>query len=100
MIRYGGSQVRTAVHGEITPAGGVITSQVIGFDYPALLAVAERIGIEVDRGVMARLWYFEAFMLEMLKHGHGCDAQTRANCEAQFGEFLDWACSKCDKKTR
>ena len=98
VIRYGGSQVRTAVYGEITPMGGMITSQVIAFEYPALLMVAERIGVAVDRGFLDRLWFFEANVVNLLKEGHGCDARMRASCEANFGEYIEWACAHCDKK--
>ena len=27
-----------------------------------------------------------------------CSAEEKKICEAQFGEFLDWACKKCEKK--
>jgi hypothetical protein len=27
-----------------------------------------------------------------------CSVEGKKICEAQFGEFLDWACKKCEKK--
>jgi hypothetical protein len=29
-----------------------------------------------------------------------CNEQTKENCRAEFGDFLEWACDKCEMNTK
>jgi len=41
----------------------------------------------------------EAVIGTLIKEEEGeCDKEQKKICEAQFGEFLGWACKSCEKK--
>ena len=68
-----------------------------------LRASAQDLGIETDLEFYEKLRVLEDEILtiweEKRKDGI-CDAKQKARCEAQHGEFIEWACSECEKNKK
>ncbi|TAN40797.1 MAG: hypothetical protein EPN22_17010 [Nitrospirae bacterium] len=75
-----------------------------GLDLNTIIAMADCLGIEKNQSFFEkiRIWEREVLKIweEQRKTGDNerCNEKKKSQCKLEFGEFFEWACSKCKKK--
>ncbi|QII11249.1 hypothetical protein KsCSTR_18700 [Candidatus Kuenenia stuttgartiensis] len=77
-------------------------------DYNVIVTIADRLGVMVDFAFLEKLRIFERAALDEIMSPAGggegggkkqkCTKAQRERCEDEFGEHLQWACSKCEQR--
>lgn len=55
--------------------------------------------LNIYRATEEDLELLAAWEQEIQKSESKCNPAKKAKCQAEFGEYLDWACKNCEEKT-
>lgn len=69
------------------------------FKTDLIITMARDLGIARPRAFYEKLKVFVEEVKEVWKK-KTCTEEEKKQCEAQHGEFLEWACSKCEKNPK